>query len=174
MQNACAIERRIPMSDLRVFRDLVSARKPVGLIHEPSAAAKPPEKTDLKPAADTVVAPSPEARIALWADASRKNPLVLRLAETARQMRVDFDATIRDLRDPLSDWQIRAVRDKSNPGVVGYELSRRSGAPGKALVTPGPNGARDATIAVSEHSPNLFRALCFVLGALQNGRLASL
>ncbi len=172
------------MSDLLVLREILSAQRlappklpapmPAALAPEPASAAKTPEKSAPKPPEDTVVPPSAEARIALWAEASRNDPLVLRLAETARQMRAEYLATIRDLRDPLSDWQIRAVRDKSNPGVVSYELSRRSGAPGKALITPGPNGARDATIVISEFSPSLFRAVGFVLGALQNGRLAGL
>ncbi|MFN7191497.1 MAG: hypothetical protein ACK5U4_08695 [Rhodospirillales bacterium] len=165
------------MSDLLVLRDLVSASRasaPKVSAPKPEAAAKPPEKPVAKPADDTVELPSAEARIASWAEASRNDPLVLRLAETARQMRAEYLATIRDLRDPLADWQIRAVRDKSNPGTISYELSRRSGAPGKALITPGPNGARDATIVISEYSPSLFRAAGFVLGALQNGRLAGL
>ena len=167
------------MSDLLVLRELVYAPrvlapKPAVAEREPAPAAIPPERTAPKTATDTVALPSAEAKIALWAEASQNDPLVLRLAETARKMRAEYLATIRDLRDPLSDWQIRAVRDKSNPGVVSYELSRRSGAPGKALITPGPNGARDATIVISEFSPTLFRAVCFVLGALQNGRLAGL
>lgn len=162
------------MSDLRVLRDLVSASRPAVPARVPTSAEKPPEKMPPKPTEDTVALPSAEAKIALWAEASQNDPLVLRLAETARKMRAEYLATIRDLRDPLSDWQIRAVRDKSNPGVVSYELSRRSGAPGKALITPGPNGARDATIVISEFSPTLFRAVCFVLGALQNGRFAGL
>lgn len=162
------------MSDLRVLRDLVSASRPAVPARAPTSAEKSPEKMPPKPTEDTVALPSAEARIALWAEASQNDPLVLRLAETARKMRAEYLATIRDLRDPLSDWQIRAVRDKSNPGVVSYELSRRSGAPGKALITPGPNGARDATIVISEFSPTLFRAVCFVLGDLQNGRLAGL
>ena len=165
------------MSDLLVLRDLVSAPRasaPKPAVVEKPPEPKPPEKPAAKPAEDTVVLPSAEAKIASWAEASRNDPLVLRLAETARQMRAEYLATIRDLRDPLADWQIRAIRDKSNPGVVSYELSRRSGAPGKALITPGPNGARDATIVISEFSPTLFRALGFVLGALQNGRLAGL
>lgn len=167
------------MSDLLVLRELASASrvpapKPAVVEREPAPAAKPPEITAPKTAADSVALPSPEAKIASWAEASKNDPLVLRLAETARKMRAEYLATIRDLRDPLSDWQIRAVRDKSNSGVVSYELSRRSGAPGKALITPGPNGARDATIVISEYSPTLFRAAAFVLGALQNGRLAGL
>jgi hypothetical protein len=170
------------MSDLRVLRDLASAPRasaPKPAVVEKPSEQKPPEKkpsekTAAKPAEDTVALQTPEAKIALWAEASRNDPLVLRLAETARQMRTEYLAMIRDLRDPLSDWQIRAIRDKSNPGVVSYELSRRSGAPGKALITPGPNGARDATIVISEFSPTLYRALGFVLGALQNGRLAGL
>jgi hypothetical protein len=174
MQNACSIGWRMLMSDLRVLRDLVAAPKPATLGREVAAAANPSENLPSKPIEDTVVPPSAQAKIALWAEASRKDPLVLRLAETARKMRTEYEATVRDLRDPLADWQIRAVRDKSNPNTVGYELSRKSGAPGRVLVTPGPNGARDATFVISQTSPTLFRALGFALGALQNGRLAKI
>ncbi len=162
------------MSDLRVLRDLVLSPMPAALVRAASAAPKPPEKTVSKPTEDTVELPSAAAKIASWEQASRNDPLVLRLAETARKMRTEYEATIRDLRDPLSDWQIRAVRDNANPNAVSYELSRRSGASGRALVTPGPNGARDAKIAISEYSATLFRALDFAMGALQSGRLAGL
>ena len=155
------------MSDLRVLRDLVPSPMPAALVRAASAAPKPPEKTGSKPTEDTVELPPAAAKIASWEQASRNDPLVLRLAETARKMRTEYEATIRDLRDPLSDWQIRAVRDNAN-------LSRRSGASGKALVTPGPNGARDAKVAISEYSATLFRALDFAIGALQSGRLAGL
>jgi rhodanese-related sulfurtransferase len=166
----------MPVTDLRDIALAPRSAPPKPIAPERTAAAAVSADKPAKAAEpqDKVAELSAAAKIAVWAEASRKDPLVLRLAETARKMRAENDATIRDLRDPLADWQIRAIREKSGSGPVSYELSRKSGAPGKAVITPGPNGARDATIQISEPSHTLSRALNFALGALRSGRLAGL